>query len=232
MINLKSKHIFLRLAVISFFCSLQYSTALLYGESVRFKNRVVDTGMSKGKVFLITGQPDWQASYTIGGSGLEERLGSPVGVFSNNSLVTGYSADLVPFGSVAVEEWLFNRGKYRLMQLLRFEDERLVAIESLGYGFDDQRSRTFINPVWSSLKIGDTSYEVLNKFGEPSLTSHKPEINFVRIYGPQRHPLHYRSADVSWWYYNYGKNRLFRIVKLVNGRVVEMETEGYGVSEP
>ncbi|MCZ6671332.1 MAG: DUF2845 domain-containing protein [Verrucomicrobia bacterium] len=202
---------------------------MLYGDSIRFKNRVVDTGMSKGKVFLIAGQPDWKASYIIGDRGYMDQPAYQVNAFSNTSLVTGFSGNFDPLGSVAVEEWLFNRGKYRLMKLLRFEDERLVAIVSVGYGFDDKRKGSIINPDWSALKVGDTSYEVLNRFGEPSLTESKPEISFVRIYGPHRHPLHYRSADVSWWYYNSGKNRLFRIIKLVNGRVVEIETEGYGL---
>lgn len=52
---------------------------------------------------------------------------------------------------------------------------------------------------------------------------------FVKIFGPRRLPLHFRSTEVSCWYYNQGSDRLFRIVKLVNGRVVEIESEGFGV---
>jgi hypothetical protein len=206
------------------------SMSSLSGDSTRINNRVIDTGMSKGKVFLITGQPDWKASYLIGDGGLVEQYGEPIGGFSNNSHFFGYSGTVESFGTVAVEEWLFNRGRQRLMQLLRFENERLVAIDNLGYGFNDTHNPSFANPDWSTLKIGDTAYEVRNKFGEPSLAESKPEISYVRITGPLRHTLHYQSAEVSWWYYNNGSNRLFRIIKLVNGRVVEVETEGFGIS--
>ena len=229
MFAFNSKVNFPKIVSFGVLCLFLFSNKFLFGDSIRIKNRIVDTGMSKGKVFMIMGQPDWKANYIIGHGDQVESFGRPLGVFSNNSRVAAYSGDFSTFGSVAVEEWVFNRGKYRLMQLLRFEDERLIAIQSLGYGFNDEPRRTVIVPDWSSLKIGDTSYELLIKFGEPSLTESKPNISFVRIYGPHRHPLHYRSADVSWWYYNGGPNRLFRIIKLVNGRVVEIETEGYGL---
>ncbi|MDA0349140.1 MAG: DUF2845 domain-containing protein [Verrucomicrobia bacterium] len=203
----------------------------LFADSFRFKNKVIDTGMSKGKVFMITGQPDWKASYMVGDP---NDLGSSVyhsDAFSGTSRINAFSGTYDPVSSVMVEEWLINRGKNRLMQILRFEDQRLVGIDSIGYGFDEKYGRSFANPDWSLLKTGDTSYEVINRFGEPSITETKPNISFVRIYGPHRHPLHFRSAEVSWWYYNQGPSRLFRIVKLVNGRVVDIEIEGYGVSE-
>lgn len=201
----------------------------LSGESLRMNNRVIETGMSKGKVFLIAGEPDWKTHYFLGDRGMVRQFGEVVTGFSGASRIIGYSGSLSTGGAVSVEEWLFNRGKYRLMQLLRFEDERLVAIESLGYGFSERDPRPAVNPDWSLIQPGDTAYEVLHDLGEPSLVEKQPSIRFVEIFGPRLQPLHFRSAEVSWWYYNQGSDRLFRIVKLVNGRVVEIETEGFGV---
>ena len=180
---------------------------------------------------MITGQPDWKATYVIGNPHAERDFYRSTGFFSGAGRIAGYSGDYNPTHPVAVEEWMFNRGNRRFMQLLRFENERLVAIEQLSYGFGDYHRPDLINPDWSMLQHGATSFEVLKRYGEPSLVETKPEITFVRLYGPRGHALHYQSAEVSWWYYNAGPNRLFRIVKLLNGRVVDVVTEGYGLSE-
>lgn len=40
------------------------------------------------------------------------------------------------FVEIPVELWLYNLGSSQLMRRLRFEDGRLVEIETLGYGFN------------------------------------------------------------------------------------------------
>ena len=134
--------------------------------------------MSKGKVSSLIGEPHWKADYLVGDIGNVQRLGDPVGLFSDCSRIAGYSGDFQLLGPLAVEEWLFDQGDRRLMQLLRSEDQ-------------------------------------LN-------------VDLVRIFGPYRSALHFRSTKASWWYYNQGPNRLFRIIKFVNGRVVELASEVYG----
>jgi hypothetical protein len=203
----------------------------LSAESFRVKNKIVSTGMSKGKVYMITGNPDWKASYLKGNPRQGYDVYRSTGFFSGAGRIAGYSGDYNPVQPVAVEEWLFNRGKNRFMQLLRFENERLVDIQDLSYGFGSYHTPEIYNPDWSLLKTGASSYEVLKEYGEPSLVETKPEITFARVFGPRGAPLYYQSAEVSWWYYNAGPNRLFRIVQLLNGRVVDVATEGYGLSE-
>ncbi len=206
-------------------------SVLVYGDSFRFKNKVVNTGMSKGKVFMITGQPDWKAAYLRGNPRSGYDSYQTTGFFSGAGRIVGYKGDYNPVQAVAVEEWLFNRGSNRFMQLLRFENERLVEIHTVGYGYSSYHAPNLHNPDWSVLNKGATSFEVLQEYGEPSLVETKPEISFVRLFGPGGAPLYYHSADISWWYYNAGPNRLFRIVKLLNGRVVDVVTEGYGLSD-
>lgn len=203
----------------------------LQADSFRFKNKVIDTGMSKGKVYMIIGQPAWKATYLKGNPRVGYDRYYSNGFFSGAGRIATFVGDFNPIHPVAVEEWLINRGNNRFMQLLRFEDDRLVSIQNLGYGFGSYHKPSVYNPDWSVLQNGATSFEVLQHFGQPSLVETKPEISFVRLFGPRGHPLYYQSADVSWWYYNAGPNRLFRIVKLLNGRVVDVVTEGYGLTE-
>lgn len=35
-------------------------------------------------------------------------------------------------------------------------------------------------------------------------------------------------SDVEQWYYNFGSNQLLRVLKLRNGRVVDIDSDGYG----
>lgn len=203
----------------------------LNADSIRINGKVVDTGMSKGKVFLIMGQPDWKSSFLIGAPHARNDSFESAGFLSSGGGISAYRGEFNPVYPTSVEEWLFNRGKNRFMQLLRFENERLVEIHHLGYGFGNYRSSPVHNPDWSTLRNGATTFELLREYGEPSLVEAKPEITFVRLLGPRGHPLYYHSADVEWWYYNEGPHRLFRIVKLLNGRVVDVVTEGYGLRE-
>jgi hypothetical protein len=39
------------------------------------------------------------------------------------------------YGDVSIEEWIYNFGPQRFMQLLRFENGRLKKIRSLDYGY-------------------------------------------------------------------------------------------------
>ena len=45
------------------------------------------------------------------------------------------------FVEIPVDIWLYNLGPNKLMQRIKFEDGRVVAIESLGYGYIDQNPR-------------------------------------------------------------------------------------------
>ena len=45
------------------------------------------------------------------------------------------------FIEVPVEVWLYNLGPSKLMQQIRFEGGRVVAIDSLGYGYYEQNPR-------------------------------------------------------------------------------------------
>lgn len=199
-----------------------------FAGSIRINGRVVETGMSKGKVQLLLGEPHWKADYLLGDIRGAILLGVPLGIFSDRAGIAGYSGNYELLGPVSVEEWLFDQGGKRLMQLLRFENQRLVSINSLGYGLDGRDQPNLRERDWSTVQPGDTSYEVIRRMGQPTTIEDLPGVDIIRTFGPYRSTLDFRSASEAWWYYNQGPNRLFRIIKFVNGRVVEVATDGFG----
>jgi len=42
---------------------------------------------------------------------------------------------------IPIDVWIYNLGPRKLMRRLRFEDGRLVSIETLGYGYLEQNSK-------------------------------------------------------------------------------------------
>lgn len=88
--------------------------------ALRCGNRLVSVGEPQTAVWHKCGEPDtadWRMNYRV---------------------IPGYDA----FGfarpvyvPVMTEVWVYNFGPQRFMQEMSFEDGRLVAIESLGYGY-------------------------------------------------------------------------------------------------
>lgn len=100
-----------------------------------------------------------------------------------------------------------------------------------------------VNNVFASCRcgrrlvsIGDLKVEVIAKCGPPTWTEERKEERIERIYnnsyykdGELREPLAAKvEVDIEEWLYNFGPNRLIRILKFENGRLVEIETGGYG----
>ena len=103
--------------------------------ALRCGHSLVEPGDRKSYVYEICGEPDYVDSHY-------ERRGSQNYAeirqnnfnhhrrFSNNALNYGQShyQDV----EVLVEEWVYDFGSSRLRKLLRFENGRLIEVESLG----------------------------------------------------------------------------------------------------
>lgn len=79
-------------------------------------NELVSEGDTSAEVFLKCGEPLWRDKH------IEETV------------------DIIPGGAtrkvyIVVEEWLYNFGPSKWMYYLRFENGRLVGIETKGYGY-------------------------------------------------------------------------------------------------
>jgi hypothetical protein len=91
--------------------------------------RFVNEGMTTYQVARICGDPQSAGSRTIYVTRVEgyENLPAP----PKGGAVASPVYVQIP---VNIDEWVYNLGPNLLMQKLTFENDRLVGIESLGYG--------------------------------------------------------------------------------------------------
>lgn len=112
---------------------------------------------------------------------------------------------------VTFEEWVYDFGPSRFIRIFRFKNDLLIEVKTGGYGFSPEAEadfgceRTIVSP-------GETKWEVRMKCGEPTAAS---------------------PADRSWrdentWLYDLGSTRLIRIFRFQNGRLIQVETGGFG----
>ena len=95
--------------------------ALAMGQSLRCDDKIISEGTPLAKVVALCGNPVQTDRKSVYYHPNESRG------YRGNSL----TADI----EVQVEVWIYNFGPDRLMQRIRFEDGRVVRIESIGYGY-------------------------------------------------------------------------------------------------
>jgi hypothetical protein len=95
------------------------------------------------------------------------------------------------------------------------------------------------------VSTGDSKYQVLAKCGKPSYTEKRREKKIKRdLYQDLFPPLGYQGrreqekyreplfveeyVNVEEWTYNRGPNSLLTILTFENGKLVDVETDGYG----
>lgn len=72
------------------------------------------------------------------------------------------------------------------------------------------------------VRTGAPAAEVLGACGEPAYRD--PWVIHRRGYGD--------VSDTQEWYYNFGSTRLLRVLRLRDGRLVDVGEDGYGFDEP
>lgn len=93
----------------------------LCAAALRCQHRLVDLGSTTAEVAARCGQPDSVTNRTkIIGSTLRHPR---------------RTLDIQQYEEIQVEEWIYNFGRARLQQYLRFENGILVDIKDLGRGF-------------------------------------------------------------------------------------------------
>ncbi len=140
----------------------------------------------------------------------------------------------VPGTTIADSEiWYYNPGPSRLIQVVTLRQGRVRYVETAGRGF---RNTGGCAP--QSIETGWSDFELLSRCGEPDLTAafwgrplyyqRSPSITSPGL--RQRHFSHSLNETV-WveeWQYNFGTNQLIRLVRIENGKVIDIETGGYG----
>ena len=173
--------------------------------ALRCGNRIVDVGDSKFDVLVRCGEP----------TAIEQR---------SEELTEREGAGRLRSGIVATEEWIYNFGPTQFLNILTFRDERLVSIETRGYGFLESavRGDSCVDKVFAT---GDTKFEVLMRCGEPAYRSVREEELTTPFDALRRRRVILRIEE---WVYNFGPLRFTRILTFRDGRLADVRTGDWG----
>jgi hypothetical protein len=163
------------------------------GNSFRCDGQIVEEGERQIEVQRACGQPDFRDAW-------DEYL-----------LYT-------PYPAAHVEEWYYNFGPSRLVQLLKFRNGRLSQIESAGYGYA-RVPGSGCDP--KDIDFGISHFELIARCGYPSSQERRIELRSQRLSGDRySYPV---GTRVDEWVYNFGPGHFLRHVTLVDGRVDKVE---------
>lgn len=127
------------------------------------------------------------------------------------------SAYTVEFGFLPYdEEWQYNFGPQKFMRFLRFRNGRLTNIQTGPHGFITPSGKCKPFEISEGLPI----LELLNRCGEPMLIERRVAEYEYRL-GPTG-PFFPAGTPVEDWIYDFGNNQFYRIVTIIDGRVIEI----------
>lgn len=192
------------------------------GDSLRCDGGIVSVGDSKLDLIGKCGPPALREAQD------EER--SRLLLDASGRAVTGRSTALT------VERWTYNFGPRMFVQHVTLEGGRVRGVERGSYGYDlgPQATPPAIPRARCdqlALHTGDSTFDVLARCGEPAAKDVK---EVTRLEGGPSGGGLYQAASttelVEIWTYDFGPQVLSRRVTFAQGRVVHVETGGYGYS--
>ncbi len=183
-------------------CLLSGIVALLLAlpaaaQSMRCEGKLVGVGDRRYDAILACGEPDLRVPVSI------EVIGAVA---------------LLPYEEV----WYYNFGPRRLLRTLRLRNDRIIAIESAGYGFSPDTPGT-CRP--EDLRAEMSTLELLARCGEPADREQRTR-TFARRVGT---PFAYNSIVLEeQWIYDFGPQRFYRVITLIDGRITGVDTGNRG----
>jgi hypothetical protein len=144
---------------------------------------------------------------------VRERCGEPfwTDTYTNVELI-GTHSPIEQQRSVQYDIWYYNFGPSQLMRRLVFRDGLLQREETLGYGVDAIGSDCNPNRLLNGLSAG----ELFARCGAPA--SRRSETDTI-VRRPAPGVEQWRDQRREDWVYDFGENRLLRIVHMTDGRV-------------
>jgi hypothetical protein len=133
--------------------------------------------------------------------------------------------------TATVEEWAYNFGPTQLLYFVTFRNGKVADIQTGGYGFALPRLGELGPEGWGeSAAVGRRKLEVLRSCGEPASVDRRYVERARTVSGPRPRTLIERreTVAVEEWTFNFGPNRLLYVFTFENGKVVRVETAGYG----
>jgi hypothetical protein len=138
----------------------------------------------------------------------------------------------VAVATVAVEQWTYNFGPNRFLQVVTLEAGRVVRIERGSYGYPPEQlqARRDGPPCDSSvIKVGDRKLDLLARCGEPTTRDLKREERLVTVAaGRGATGTRLATVEIETWIYDLGPRRFMAIVTIEDGAVSAVEHGGYG----
>jgi hypothetical protein len=136
-----------------------------------------------------------------------------------------------------VERWTYDFGQGSFTAIVTIEAGRIRAIERGGRGHAEHPSGTPLRPVpvarcdYMTLRVGDRTYDLLARCGEPATRDVQLLERSVEIV--ERGSTLRRAVTVTLelWTYHFGPQTLVRILELEDGKVVRVETGSRGYPE-
>ncbi|MBI5446156.1 MAG: DUF2845 domain-containing protein [Deltaproteobacteria bacterium] len=138
--------------------------------------------------------------------------------------------------TVNVEIWAYNFGPSEFLYFVRLEDGRVSNIDRGGYGYADPGagSRAGVGVTYGcdgrEFALGQTKGEVVARCGNPALReSREVSRSAARFDRSRREFLEVETRTfVDEWTYNFGPGRFLYFVRFEDGKLVSIETGGYG----
>lgn len=138
--------------------------------------------------------------------------------------------------TITLETWTYDLGPGRLVQYARIEAGRVVDVRSGGYGrAGDVPRREGAVPRApcepTSIRTGDTTYDLLSQCGEPVFRDVREEqLSVAESDGLVA------TGSTVWvvketWTYDFGPRAFVRYVLVRDGRVTGVRTGSYGYSK-
>lgn len=130
------------------------------------------------------------------------------------------------------ERWTYDFGRSRFVMYATLEAGKVVAIDRGSYGYDAGPRAAGVIPrarcAPEFFHVGDTSYDVLNRCGDPASADAREELRAVEI---ANGAFESRTVIVEVWLYDFGPRTFTRLLEFVNGKLVRIESGTWGYSQ-
>jgi hypothetical protein len=140
--------------------------------------------------------------------------------------------------TVVIDHWTYDFGPSQFLYLVTLEGGKVTRIEQGPYGTSTvgTRAQAALIPragcTGNSFREGESAYELLARCGDPAVRDVRDETRTEAVRnGPHDEESITRTLTTEVWTYDLGPKQFVRFVLIEDGRVVRLETGGYGYSQ-
>lgn len=180
--------------------------ALVHAATLDCGSRTVSVGDSRIDLLMTCGEPNAKESH-------QEEIVDTIDGSSKQKTI------------IIVEEWTYNFGPSQFLRILTLKNGKITDIRFGDYGYS--RDSKPEKPEFSDriVSLGDSRSDVIAKWGDPAWKeTRQEEFKDKLAAGQERKTI----VTTEEWTYNFGPNRLVRILTFKNSKLVDIRTGGYG----